>query len=173
MALRAEFRQRGLWSPRRPNSARPDLIDPNAAQAPLLHRSVVDEAQILDVLIRLISCPGGAAAADDLFSSRSPPAHYMANCGASAAAVSSPWPLPQVRINYRHHEETRAWATPCSRGFDFDDLDGGSDPASDYDRCFTANHPARAGFEDRRRAAHSFVEKRRSSRSRAALSAPA
>ena len=54
----------------------------------------------------------------------------------------------KLRINYRTTEETRAWATAVLHGLDFDDLDGGSDPTSDYRSLLHGDQPLVRGFED-------------------------
>ena len=54
----------------------------------------------------------------------------------------------KLRINYRTTEETRDWATAVLHGLDFDDLDGGNDPASDYRSLLHGDQPLVRGFED-------------------------
>ncbi|MCP9824485.1 3'-5' exonuclease [Synechococcus sp. EJ6-Ellesmere] len=54
----------------------------------------------------------------------------------------------KLRINYRTTEETRAWATAVLEGVDFDDLDGGNDPSSDYRSLLHGEKPVLRGFED-------------------------
>ncbi|APD47018.1 MULTISPECIES: UvrD-helicase domain-containing protein [unclassified Synechococcus] len=161
-ALRAEFRQRGLWEPEEAKQAAADLLS-NAAQAPLFTAVVVDEAQDLDVAsFRLIRALAGEQHADDLFIVGDPHQRIygkpvvLSRCGVEIRGRSR-----KLRINYRTTEETRAWATAVLQGLDFDDLDGGSDPASDYRSLLHGEHPLVQGFEDPADEQRFLVEKLR------------
>ncbi len=148
-ALRAEFRQRGLWEAEEAKQAAADLLT-TSGQPPLFTTVVVDEAQDLDVAsFRLIRALAGEQHANDLFIVGDPHQRIygkpvvLSRCGIEIRGRSR-----KLRINYRTTEETRAWATAVLQGLDFDDLDGGSDPASDYRSLLHGDHPLVQGFED-------------------------
>ena len=131
-ALRAEFRQQGLWEPEEAKKAAADLLK-DSGRSPLFTAVVVDEAQDLDMVsFELIRALAGATHANDLFIVGD--AHQriygkpvvLGRCGIEIRGRSH-----KLRINYRTTEETRVWATAVLEGLDFDDLDGGSDPAGD------------------------------------------
>lgn len=148
-AVRAEFRQRGLWEPEEAKQIAADLIH-KAAGSPLYAAVVVDEAQDLDVAsFSLLRALVGEPRANDLFIVGDPHQRIygkpvvLSRCGIDIRGRAR-----KLRINYRTTEETRAWATAVLHGLDFDDLDGGSDPASDYRSLLHGDDPLVQGFED-------------------------
>ena len=148
-AVRAEFRQRGLWEPEEAKQIAADLIK-RSGPPPLYAAVVVDEAQDLDVAsFSLLRALVGEARANDLFIVGDPHQRIygkpvvLSRCGIDIRGRAR-----KLRINYRTTEETRAWATAVLHGLDFDDLDGGSDPASDYRSLLHGDHPLVRGFED-------------------------
>jgi len=148
-AVRAEFRQRGLWEPVEARQIAADLIA-KANRPPLYAAVVVDEAQDLDVAaFSLLRALVGEPRANDLFLVGDPHQRIygkpvvLSRCGIDIRGRSR-----KLRINYRTTEETRAWATAVLHGLDFDDLDGGSDPASDYRSLLHGDVPLVQGFED-------------------------
>ena len=148
-AVRAEFRQRGLWEPEEAKQIAADLIK-RSGPPPLYAAVVVDEAQDLDVAsFSLLRALVGEARANDLFIVGDPHQRIygkpvvLSRCGIDIRGRAY-----KLRINYRTTEETRAWATAVLHGLDFDDLDGGSDPASDYRSLLHGDHPLVRGFED-------------------------
>jgi hypothetical protein len=148
-AVRAEFRQRGLWEPEEAKQIAADLIH-KANQPPLYAAVVVDEAQDLDVAsFSLMRALVGEPRANDLFIVGDPHQRIygkplvLSRCGIDIRGRAR-----KLRINYRTTEETRAWATAVLHGLDFDDLDGGSDPASDYRSLLHGDQPLVQGFED-------------------------
>jgi hypothetical protein len=148
-AVRAEFRQRGLWEPEEAKQIAADLIL-KAAGPPLYAAVVVDEAQDLDVAsFSLLRALVGEPRANDLFIVGDPHQRIygkpvvLSRCGIDIRGRAR-----KLRINYRTTEETRAWATAVLHDLDFDDLDGGSDPASDYRSLLHGDHPLVQGFED-------------------------
>ncbi len=148
-AVRAEFRQRGLWEPEEAKQIAADLI--HKGDRPLLYAAVVvDEAQDLDVAsFSLLRALVGEPRANDLFIVGDPHQRIygkpvvLSRCGIDIRGRSR-----KLRINYRTTEETRAWATAVLHGLDFDDLDGGSDPASDTRSLLHGDQPLVQGFED-------------------------
>jgi AAA domain/UvrD-like helicase C-terminal domain len=148
-AVRAEFRQRGLWEPEEAKQIAADLIR-KADRPPLYAAVVVDEAQDLDVAsFLLLRALVGEPRANDLFIVGDPHQRIygkplvLSRCGIDIRGRAR-----KLRINYRTTEETRAWATAVLHGLDFDDLDGGSDPASDYRSLLHGDVPLVQGFED-------------------------
>lgn len=148
-ALRAEFRQRGLWEPEEAKTAAADLLR-NADQPGRYVAVVVDEAQDLDVAsFSLIRVLAGEPHPNDLFIVGDPHQRIygrpivLGRCGIDVRGRSR-----KLRINYRTTEETRAWATAVLEGIDFDDLDGGNDPSSDYRSLLHGEKPVLRGFED-------------------------
>jgi hypothetical protein len=148
-AVRAEFRQRGLWEPEEAKQIAADLIH-KAAGSPLYAAVVVDEAQDLDAAsFSLLRALVGEPRANDLFIVGDPHQRIygkpvvLSRCGIDIRGRAR-----KLRINYRTTEETRAWATAVLHGLDFDDLDGGSDPSSDYRSLLHGDHPLVQGFED-------------------------
>jgi superfamily I DNA/RNA helicase len=148
-AVRAEFRQRGLWEPEEAKQIATDLLD-RSEQPPLYAAVVVDEAQDLDVAsFSLLRALVGEPRANDLFIVGDPHQRIygkpvvLSRCGIDIRGRAR-----KLRINYRTTEETRAWATAILQDLDFDDLDGGSDPASDYRSLLHGDHPLVQGFED-------------------------
>ena len=148
-AVRAEFRQRGLWEPEEAKQIAADLIQ-KGDRPPLYAAVVVDEAQDLDVAsFSLLRALVGEPRANDLFIVGDPHQRIygkplvLSRCGIDIRGRSR-----KLRINYRTTEETRAWATAVLQGLDFDDLDGGSDPASDYRSLLHGDQPLVQGFED-------------------------
>jgi hypothetical protein len=148
-AVRAEFRQRGLWEPEEAKQIAADLILKGNGP-PLYAAVVVDEAQDLDVAsFSLLRALVGEPRANDLFIVGDPHQRIygkplvLSRCGIDIRGRSR-----KLRINYRTTEETRAWATAVLHGLDFDDLDGGSDPASDYRSLLHGDQPLVQGFED-------------------------
>jgi hypothetical protein len=148
-AVRAEFRQRGLWEPEEAKQIAADLIH-KANQPPLYAAVVVDEAQDLDVAsFSLLRALVGEPRANDLFIVGDPHQRIygkplvLSRCGIDIRGRAR-----KLRINYRTTEETRAWASAVLHGLDFDDLDGGSDPASDYRSLLHGDQPLVQGFED-------------------------
>ena len=148
-AVRAEFRQRGLWEPEEAKQIAADLIH-KADRPPLYGAVVVDEAQDLDVAsFSLLRALVGEPRANDLFIVGDPHQRIygkplvLSHCGIDIRGRAR-----KLRINYRTTEETRAWATAVLHGLDFDDLDGGSDPASDYRSLLHGDQPLVQGFED-------------------------
>jgi len=148
-AVRAEFRQRGLWEPEEAKQIAADLIH-KAAGSPLYAAVVVDEAQDLDVAsFSLLRALVGEPRANDLFIVGDPHQRIygkpvvLSRCGIDIRGRAR-----KLRINYRTTEETRAWATAVLHGLDFDDLDGGIDPSSDYRSLLHGDHPLVQGFED-------------------------
>jgi superfamily I DNA/RNA helicase len=91
----------------------------------------------------------GEARANDLFIVGDPHQRIygkpvvLSRCGIDIRGRSR-----KLRINYRTTEETRAWATSVLHGVDFDDLDGGSDSASDTRSLLHGDVPLVQGFED-------------------------
>jgi hypothetical protein len=148
-AVRAEFRQRGLWEPEEAKQIAADLIH-KGDRPPLYAAVVVDEAQDLDVAsFSLLRALVGEPRVNDLFIVGDPHQRIygkplvLSRCGIDIRGRSR-----KLRINYRTTEETRAWATAVLHGLDFDDLDGGSDPASDYRSLLHGDQPLVQGFED-------------------------
>ncbi|MCS5692089.1 AAA family ATPase [Cyanobium sp. FGCU-6] len=148
-AVRAEFRQRGLWEPEEAKQIASDLIH-KANQPPLYAAVVVDEAQDLDVAsFSLLRALVGEPRANDLFIVGDPHQRIygkplvLSRCGIDIRGRAR-----KLRINYRTTEETRAWATAVLHGLDFDDLDGGTDPASDTRSLLHGDQPLVQGFED-------------------------
>jgi hypothetical protein len=148
-AVRAEFRQRGLWELEEAKQIAADLIQ-KADGSPLYAAVVVDEAQDLDVAsFSLLRALVGESRVNDLFIVGDPHQRIygkpvvLSRCGIDIRGRSR-----KLRINYRTTEETRAWATAVLHGIDFDDLDGGSDPASDYRSLLHGVDPLVQGFED-------------------------
>ena len=141
-ALRAEFRQQGLWEPEEAKQATADLLK-DSSRSPRFASVVVDEAQDLDrVSFELIRALAGEPHANDLFIVGDPHQRIygkpvvLGRCGIEIRGRSR-----KLRINYRTTEETRAWATAVLNGLDFDDLDGGADPASDYRSLLHGDKP--------------------------------
>jgi len=148
-ALRAEFRQRGLWEPEEAKQIAADLLN-RPEQPPLYAAVVVDEAQDLDLAsFSLLRALVGPPHPNDLFIVGDPHQRIygkpvvLSRCGIDIRGRAR-----KLRINYRTTEETRAWATAVLHGLDFDDLDGGSDPASDYRSLLHGDQPLVRGFED-------------------------
>ncbi|MFM8935579.1 MAG: 3'-5' exonuclease [Vulcanococcus sp.] len=148
-AVRAEFRQRGLWEPEEAKQIAADLIH-KADRPPLYAAVVVDEAQDLDVAsFSLLRALVGEPRANDLFIVGDPHQRIygkplvLSRCGIDIRGRAR-----KLRINYRTTEETRAWATAVLYDLDFDDLDGGSDPASDYRSLLHGDQPLVQGFDD-------------------------
>ena len=148
-AVRAEFRQRGLWEPEEAKQIATDLLD-RSEQPPLYAAVVVDEAQDLDgTSFLLLRALVGEPRANDLFIVGDPHQRIygkpvvLSRCGIDIRGRAR-----KLRINYRTTEETRAWATAILQDLDFDDLDGGSDPASDYRSLLHGDHPLVQGFDD-------------------------
>jgi hypothetical protein len=148
-AVRAEFRQRGLWEPEEAKQIAADLIH-KADRPPTYAAVVVDEAQDLDVAsFSLLRALVGEPRANDLFIVGDPHQRIygkplvLSRCGIDIRGRAR-----KLRINYRTTEETRAWATAVLHGLDFDDLDGGSDPASDTRSLLHGDQPLVQGFED-------------------------
>jgi hypothetical protein len=148
-AVRAEFRQRGLWEPEEAKQIAADLIH-KTNQPPLYAAVVVDEAQDLDgASFALLRALVGEPRANDLFLVGDPHQRIygkpvvLSRCGIDIRGRSR-----KLRINYRTTEETRAWATAVLHGLAFDDLAGGSDPASDTRSLLHGDQPLVQGFED-------------------------
>jgi mRNA-degrading endonuclease RelE of RelBE toxin-antitoxin system len=148
-AVRAEFRQRGLWEPEEAKQIAADLLT-QPGRAPLYAAVVVDEAQDLDLAsFALLRALVGEARANDLFIVGDPHQRIygkpvvLSRCGIDIRGRSK-----KLRINYRTTEETRAWATAVLHGVDFDDLDGGSDQTSDYRSLLHGDAPLVQGFAD-------------------------
>jgi hypothetical protein len=148
-AVRAEFRQRGLWEPEEAKQIAADLLN-RSDQPPLYAAVVVDEAQDLDLAsFALLRALVGEPRANDLFIVGDPHQRIygkpvvLSRCGIEIRGRAR-----KLRINYRTTEETRAWATAVLHGVNFDDLDGGSDPASDYRSLLHGDKPLVRGFED-------------------------
>jgi mRNA-degrading endonuclease RelE of RelBE toxin-antitoxin system len=148
-ALRTEFRQRGLWEPEEAKQAATDLLN-KAGQGARYTSIVVDEAQDLDVAsFTLLRALVGKPHANDLFIVGDPHQRIygkpvvLSRCGIEIRGRSR-----KLRINYRTTEETRAWATAVLHGLDFDDLDGGTDPTTDYRSLLHGDVPLIKGFED-------------------------
>ena len=148
-AVRAEFRQRGLWEPEEAKQIAADLLN-QPERASLYAAVVVDEAQDLDLAsFSLLRALVGEARANDLFIVGDPHQRIygkpvvLSRCGIDIRGRSK-----KLRINYRTTEETRAWATAVLHGVDFDDLDGGSDSASDTRSLLHGDAPLVQGFED-------------------------
>lgn len=148
-ALRTEFRQRGLWEPEEAKQAATDLLK-KASQGARYTSIVVDEAQDLDVAsFTLLRALVGEPHANDLFIVGDPHQRIygkpvvLSRCGIEIRGRSR-----KLRINYRTTEETRAWATAVLHGLDFDDLDGGTDPTTDYRSLLHGDDPLIKGFED-------------------------
>jgi superfamily I DNA/RNA helicase len=148
-AVRAEFRQRGLWEPEEARQIAIDLLN-RPGQPPPYAAVVVDEAQDLDgASFSLLRALVGETRANDLFIVGDPHQRIygkpvvLSRCGIDIRGRAR-----KLRINYRTTEETRAWATAVLRGLDFDDLDGGSDPSSDYRSLLHGDPPLVRGFQD-------------------------
>lgn len=148
-AVRAEFRQRGLWEPEEAKQIAADLIT-RSDQPALYSAVVVDEAQDLDLAsFSLLRAMVGEPRANDLFIVGDPHQRIygkpvvLSRCGIDIRGRAR-----KLRINYRTTEETRAWATAVLHGLDFDDLDGGSDPSSDYRSLLHGDKPLVRGFSD-------------------------
>ena len=148
-AVRAEFRQRGLWEPEEAKQIAADLLR-RADQPPLFAAVVVDEAQDLDLAsFSLLRALVGEPRANDLFIVGDPHQRIygkpvvLSRCGIEVRGRAR-----KLRINYRTTEETRAWASAVLQGLDFDDLDGGRDPASDYRSLLHGDDPLVQGFDD-------------------------
>ena len=148
-AMRMELRQRGLWEPEEAKQAAAELIKESGLDARYA-AVVVDEAQDLDVAgFSLLRTLVGQSHANDLFIVGDPHQRIygkplvLSRCGIEIRGRSS-----KLRINYRTTEETRAWATAVLNGIDFDDLDGGLDPATDYRSLLHGDKPLIKAFED-------------------------
>ena len=148
-AMRMELRQRGLWEPEEAKQAAADLIQESGLDARYA-AVVVDEAQDLDAAgFSLLRTLVGGAHANDLFIVGDPHQRIygkpvvLSRCGIEIRGRSR-----KLRINYRTTEETRAWATAVLHGLDFDDLDGGSDPATDYRSLLHGDAPLIEAFDD-------------------------
>ena len=148
-ALRAELRQRGLWEPEEAKQAAADLLHESGRSA-LFSSVVVDEAQDLDTAsFELIRTLSGEPHPNDLFIVGDPHQRIygkpvvMGRCGIEIRGRSR-----KLRINYRTTEETRVWATAVLNGLDFDDLDGGTDSASDYRSLLHGDEPLIKKCED-------------------------
>jgi hypothetical protein len=148
-AVRAEFRQRGLWEPEEAKQIAADLLQ-RSEQPPLYAAVLVDEAQDLDIAsFHLLRALVGEPRANDIFIVGDPHQRIygkpvvLSRCGIDIRGRAR-----KLRINYRTTEETRAWATAVLHGLDFDDLDGGSDPASDYRSLLHGDKPLVRGFQD-------------------------
>jgi len=148
-AVRAEFRQRGLWEPEEAKQIAADLLN-RSGPPPLYTSVVVDEAQDLDLAsFSLLRALVGEPRTNDLFIVGDPHQRIygkpvvLSRCGIDIRGRAR-----KLRINYRTTEETRAWATAVLQGLDFDDLDGGSDSASDYRSLLHGDQPLVKGFED-------------------------
>ena len=148
-AMRMELRQRGLWEPEEAKQSAAELIKESGLDARYA-AVVVDEAQDLDVAgFSLLRTLVGQSHANDLFIVGDPHQRIygkplvLGRCGIEIRGRSS-----KLRINYRTTEETRAWATAVLNGIDFDDLDGGLDPATDYRSLLHGDEPLIKAFED-------------------------
>ena len=148
-AMRMELRQRGLWEPEEAKQSAAELIKESGLDARYA-AVVVDEAQDLDVAgFSLLRTLVGQSHANDLFIVGDPHQRIygkplvLSRCGIEIRGRSS-----KLRINYRTTEETRAWATAVLNGIDFDDLDGGLDPATDYRSLLHGDEPLIKAFED-------------------------
>jgi len=148
-AVRAEFRQRGLWEPEEAKQIAADLLN-RPDSTPPYTAVVVDEAQDFDLAsFSLIRALAGEAKANDLFIVGDPHQRIygrpvvLSRCGIDIRGRGR-----KLRINYRTTEETRAWATAVLTGLEFDDLDGGSDPSSDYRSLLHGDAPLVRGFDD-------------------------
>ena len=148
-AVRAEFRQRGLWEPEEAKQIASDLLQ-RSDQPPLYAAVLVDEAQDLDIAsFHLLRALVGEPRANDIFIVGDPHQRIygkpvvLSRCGIDIRGRAR-----KLRINYRTTEETRAWATAVLHGLDFDDLDGGTDPASDYRSLLHGDKPLVRGFQD-------------------------
>lgn len=148
-ALRGELRQRGLWEPEEAKQLAADRLK-QANRSALFQAVIVDEAQDLDVAsFRLIRALAGPTHVNDLFIVGDPHQRIygkpvvLGHCGIEIRGRSR-----KLRINYRTTEETRAWATSVLHGLNFDDLDGGADPSSDYRSLLHGDHPLVQGFQD-------------------------
>ena len=148
-AMRMELRQRGLWEPEEAKQAAAELIKESGLDARYA-AVVVDEAQDLDVAgFSLLRTLVGQSHANDLFIVGDPHQRIygkplvLSRCGIEIRGRSR-----KLRINYRTTEETRAWATAVLNGIDFDDLDGGLDPATDYRSLLHGDEPLIKAFEN-------------------------
>ncbi|MBM5785878.1 MAG: DNA helicase, partial [Cyanobacteria bacterium K_DeepCast_35m_m1_288] len=148
-AVRAEFRQRGLWEPEEAKQIAADLLN-RSGPPPLYTSVVVDEAQDLDLAsFSLLRALVGEPRTNDLFIVGDPHQRIygkpvvLSRCGIDIRGRAR-----KLRINYRTTEETRAWATAVLHDLDCDDLDGGSDSASDYRSLLHGDQPLVKGFED-------------------------
>ena len=148
-AMRMELRQRGLWEPEEAKQAATDLIKGSGLDARYA-AVVIDEAQDLDVLgFSLLRALVGEPHPNDLFIVGDPHQRIygkplvLSRCGIEIRGRSR-----KLRINYRTTEETRAWATAVLHGHDFDDLDGGLDPATDYRSLLHGDEPLIEAFDD-------------------------
>lgn len=157
-ALRAEFRQQGLWEPEEARQVAADLLK-GSSRSPRFSSVVVDEAQDLDMAsFELIRALAGEPHANDLFIVGDPHQRIygkpvvLGRCGIGIRGRSR-----KLRINYRTTEETRVWATAVLSGLDFDDLDGGSDPASDYRSLLHGDEPLIKKCEDLAEEEHFLV----------------
>lgn len=148
-AMRMELRQRGLWEPEEAKQSAAELIKESGLDARYA-AVVVDEAQDLDVAgFSLLRTLVGQSHVNDLFIVGDPHQRIygkplvLSRCGIEIRGRSR-----KLRINYRTTEETRAWATAVLSGIDFDDLDGGLDPATDYRSLLHGDEPLIKAFED-------------------------
>ena len=148
-AMRMELRQRGLWEPEEAKQAATDLIKGSGLDARYA-AVVIDEAQDLDVAgFSLLRALVGEPHPNDLFIVGDPHQRIygkplvLSRCGIEIRGRSR-----KLRINYRTTEETRAWATAVLHGHDFDDLDGGLDPATDYRSLLHGDEPLIEAFDD-------------------------
>jgi len=148
-AVRAEFRQRGLWEPEEAKQIAADLLT-QAGRAALYAAVVVDEAQDLDLVsFSLLRALVGEPHANDLFIVGDPHQRiYGKPVVLGRSGIDIRGRSKKLRINYRTTEETRAWATAVLHGVDFDDLDGGSDQTSDYRSLLHGDAPLVQGFAD-------------------------
>jgi mRNA-degrading endonuclease RelE of RelBE toxin-antitoxin system len=148
-AVRAEFRQRGLWESEEAKQIAADLLN-QPGRTPLYAAVVVDEAQDLDLAsFALLRALVGEARPNDLFIVGDPHQRiYGKPVVLSRSGIDIRGRSKKLRINYRTTEETRAWATAVLHGVVFDDLDGGSDQTSDYRSLLHGDAPLVQGFED-------------------------
>ena len=158
-ALRAEFRQQGLWEPEEARQVAADLLKASN-RSPQFAYVVVDEAQDLDMAsFELIRALAGDPHSNDIFIVGDPHQRIygkpvvLGRCGIEIRGRSR-----KLRINYRTTEETRAWATAVLSGLAFDDLDDGSDSASDYRSLLHGDKPLIKTFEDPAEEQHFLVE---------------
>ena len=149
-AVRAEFRQRGLWEPEEAKQIAADLLH----KADQGRRSTPPwwwmRPRILTSPPSRCCGPWWASPMPTICSSSAIPTSASTAsrwCSAAAASTSAAAPASCASTTAPPRKPAPG-PPPCSHGLDFDDLDGGSDPGSDYRSLLHGDKPVVQGFED-------------------------